>query len=561
MTCVRAIRRGRGRFVADEAGASTVWSIFWTVIFLLMAGLVIDTSNAYRFKNILQATADSGASTALMAYQDLRYAGRYWHDDEAYYLPGNAAPKDGEARADEMAVDVTKRIMGTARNGTVTTASMVEMGNWDGSKFTAGVSPINAAQVRSERTERNDNRLDTLLLGAFDGLDFWDVGAVSVAHVFEGDCPSGEAIMAGNTLNLASNNYIIGEICLHGEEKADLNNNNVFAANPAGKPGLSYGANGKVCKGLGNCSTEDFSHVTSNNTGLTDDMIGQSLVMPDVEVMIASIEQTITDPESAVADPTFDQFLPQALVSNQFRDIGVAAQLQLYQSVAFDGASAIKLNVNGTTSTVPLPAGADATILSSTGANGVLELTMKKKEFTDALDAVETTGVGLPANAIYRVTGCNGKGGAALKLDQAVTVSDIVLHTACSIDFGGDFTLSNSTVFTTFDGGNAAIGGSADATLGTATCVDNSPGGSTLVSAGSDINFAAKLNLNGSELILPATFISLPGQWLRRSKHLRRQRRVHHVQRHLPGLPEPGEPQPHHHAQLQAGALSVPASG
>ena len=45
----------------DEEGSATVWSLFWTLVFLFLAGISIDASNAYRFKSALQMTADASS--------------------------------------------------------------------------------------------------------------------------------------------------------------------------------------------------------------------------------------------------------------------------------------------------------------------------------------------------------------------------------------------------------------------------------------------------------------------------------------------------------------------
>ena len=206
-----------GKFSADESGVSTIWSIFWTIIFIITAGLAIDTSNAYRFRSALQATADSTSLSAAMAYRDRPYY-------EAYTGSYDAATAEDRGR--EVGKQIALSIMGTTMNGTVVSDSEIEFGNWNrdaSPQFNSAIQPINAVKVTAKRTRDTSNQLETIFLGLFGGLQSFDVGAVSVTEFYQPECVSREGVMAGNTLNIASNNTYRGDLCLFGKNYVDMN--------------------------------------------------------------------------------------------------------------------------------------------------------------------------------------------------------------------------------------------------------------------------------------------------------------------------------------------------
>ncbi len=154
------------RFARDEDGAGFAWNIFWSVVFLTLAGLTIDTSHAYRTKRVLVATADSAALAASMG-----------HDRAAIFetVTGkNADGLDPDARGRALAVAMSERIMAPDSNGRVVAPADVrfgsysrEMGFVEGTGFYARVTAVRAA--------RNDNSLQSLMLGRLTLFGAWDV--------------------------------------------------------------------------------------------------------------------------------------------------------------------------------------------------------------------------------------------------------------------------------------------------------------------------------------------------------------------------------------------------
>jgi len=458
-------------FVANDEGSATVWSLFWTLIFLFLAGVSIDTSNAYRFKSALQMTADASSGGAILGYLN-----------EAKYVQysGDTSNRTGAYRGSAIALDLATHNMSVARNGTVINAGNVTFGRWDGTSFDPTGTPVNAAQAVAQRTGSNSNALPTLLLGRFNILQSWDVGATSVTEAFFHHCPSQEGIMAGGGLQIASRNLFQGDLCLHGEDYIDLNNNNEFRANSAGEvPGLSYGPPGAVCSGFGNCQTSGYTNVTSGNINLTADMIdGPSTRMPDVDAMITDIQTVLADPAAYAGESDGrNHYIPKNLVTNPNRAQGEAAVLETVSVPA----------------PADLPTGASASIV-----NGVLRIAMSKSAFQSAVQNAPT--LPLPPNAIYDIqTGC-ASGNRRLDLDDTVTLTDIVVVTSCRVRFSDDITFQNSTLLTTYDGNNSAIHGSSGVQLGGGTCGD-ATNGSTLIATSADIDFAAGFQMNNSQII------------------------------------------------------------
>ena len=461
-------------FLRDESGSATVWAIFWTVIFLLLAGITIDASNAYRFRSALQMTADASSHGALMSFLD----------ENAYVdYTGDTLQQVSGYRGRSVAEALAAINMRVDRNGAVVTPSNIVFGRWNGSSFNPTGTPVNAAKVTAQRTASVGNELPTLILSKFGLLSSWDVGASSVTEAYFQNCPSQEGIMAGGGLQIASNNLFVGRLCLHGEHYVDLNNNNEFQTNTAGDiPGLSFGPEGAVCSGFDDCQTEGFTNVTVNNTNLTESMIdGPTLSMPDVPEMISDIELVLANPLAYAGESDGrNHYIPKNLVTNPDRATGEAATLAtpLLPDLAL------------------LPAGVDSDDVQI--VNGVVRIEMTADEFQFAVQNAAATP--LPPNAIYTVNDGCASGNRRLELDDTVVVSDIVLMTSCRVLFSNDIQFVDSYLFTTYSGSNSAVHGSAGVVLGGGTCA-NAHGGSTIVSVNSNVDFAAGFAMNNSQII------------------------------------------------------------
>jgi len=94
------------KFLGDESGGYTIWSLIWFSLYVAIGGLAVDMTDAYRNQTMLQSTADASALAAVMSLPD-------------------------QADAVAQAVAYSSDNMIPAINGTVLRASEVFFGNWD----------------------------------------------------------------------------------------------------------------------------------------------------------------------------------------------------------------------------------------------------------------------------------------------------------------------------------------------------------------------------------------------------------------------------------------------
>ena len=187
------LNEGIRRFLRDESGGYTVWSLLWFMIYVAIGGLAVDMSDGYRTKAILQSTADAGALAAIMS------------------LPDQA---DGRLQAVNFSYDNMLQNV----HGTAVRPEDVVFGTWvfAPAGFSENAVAPNAVRVLSRRASANENPLATNFLRII-GLLEWDVNAVAIAARFVPDCLlQGNSFVAGNRVDMTSNN-ILDNTCVHGQ--------------------------------------------------------------------------------------------------------------------------------------------------------------------------------------------------------------------------------------------------------------------------------------------------------------------------------------------------------
>lgn len=487
------VTAGGRAFLRDESGVSTVWALYWTIIFLITAGFVIDASNAYRYRVVLQATADSSALGAIMSYREPEYYQVYMND-------ASEPPEEFRGRA--VAKKVAATIMGQGQNKIVVGDSQIEFGDWDGATFNtaAAAEDVDAAKITALRTRANGNELKTLLMNMFGGRQSWDVGAVAIAHYYKELCPRKEGIMAGNTINLATDIEFFGDLCLHGEQKVEMNPDNSFWDETS----VTYGVGGEACMGTGNCG--DDVVIEKNST--LDGRLGTAVnVMPDVVAMFERFKEAVEDPVTAAQDELMREYIPEALVETVDPDTGyVASESGLYpvkRIKVFDGDAAAG-NQSGAQFQQYLKDPAlwvDHNTVTGTTESG------------DPIYAAATKP--MQPNTIYEVRGCGGNGKLTFADDW---LTNVVITTDCRIDFTSTAVMTGSAIITSYGdpayedpllqedldqkndyAGKTAFTGSNGTIIGTGSC-DAPGGGSKLIAAG-DIDFAAGVEVNYSQLL------------------------------------------------------------
>ncbi len=205
------------KFLRDESGGYTIWSLIWFSLYVAMGGLAVDMTDAYRNQTLLQSTADASALAAVMSLPD---------------------QDDGLAQALVYAADN----MNPAINGFVLDADEVIFGNWNfaARTFTPSTTSPNAVRVITRRDDANNNPLATnflRILGLWGlPMDRWNISVEAVAVRYVPTCIR-DGLVAANRVHTNGNNNYINEICIHGQNMVtdsgqdyaiELNNGNDF---------------------------------------------------------------------------------------------------------------------------------------------------------------------------------------------------------------------------------------------------------------------------------------------------------------------------------------------
>ncbi|HUF86836.1 MAG TPA: TadG family pilus assembly protein [Thermohalobaculum sp.] len=184
------------RFIRDEDGSYTLWSLAWFMLYVGIGGLAVDATDVYRHQNFLQATADSASLAGVMSLSDPDEATNY-------------------------ALAFAENNMRRNVHGTVLTESEVQLGYWDtgARKFYPNEPNRNAVYVTTRRGETNQNPLGMIMLRFFGlvGLNpWWNVNAEAVAIRYYPDCLRGGFIAEGQVW-FQNNNHFYNNICVHGQ--------------------------------------------------------------------------------------------------------------------------------------------------------------------------------------------------------------------------------------------------------------------------------------------------------------------------------------------------------
>ena len=491
-------------FWTDTEGSATAWSIFWTIIFLVMAGLAIDMSNAYRYRAALQATADSSSIGAMMAY----------HEYEVYedYMGGSRLHLPS-FRGQETAKHLATQNMLTSRNGTVMSNNQITWGHWNDTTdvFTPAISagvttvgPVNAVRVQALRTSDNNNAVPTLLLNMFGGLQSWNVGATSIAEAYFADCFTSQGIFAMGTLNFASNNDFVDETCYHGEQGVDMQNHNTF-----GPDTIVSAPDDSFLSG-----PSDFANVLASNPGLEGawtNMEYHSLgPIRDFERIVAAVSQNMDDnsivgidPETGVAflQEDLDFFTPDFLKVDTLVDSDNDGETDLVaNALNLQGRVTVYNNMNQFTQAIDGSTGGGNDGGNNGGGNNT--------EPDPSTIPVQP----LLPGTIHIVNTCSGSGGQPIRMRDNQIFERVAIITNCKVHLSSNVRLSRSLLITTngkakddyVEGdpqfiGSAAITASSGVQIGDGTCADDN--GSVVMAVGG-ANFSSGLGFMRSQIVV-----------------------------------------------------------
>ncbi len=199
---------GFHRFLRDESGGYTIWSLIWFSLYVAMGGLAVDVTDAYRNQTMLQSTADVSALAAVMSLPD---------------------QNDALAQALAYAIDN----MNPSINGNVLKDAEVIFGNWDFATrtFTPGTTAPDAVRVITRRDDANNNPLATnflRILGLWGlPMDRWNISVEAIATRYIPDCLR-DGLIARGVVAISSNNNFVNEICIHGQDHVKVQNGNFW---------------------------------------------------------------------------------------------------------------------------------------------------------------------------------------------------------------------------------------------------------------------------------------------------------------------------------------------
>lgn len=264
------------KFLCDENGGYTIWSLIWFSLYVAMGGLAVDVTDAYRNQTLLQSTADASALAAVMSL-----------------------PDQTDATAQALAYSTDN--MAPVINGNVLKNAEVIFGNWDfdTSSFIPGITAPDAVRVITRRDASNANPLATNFLRII-GLQQWNISVEAIAVKYIPGC-LGEynALVANNKIDITSNNGF-EETCMHAQNvevdnghdyAIDLGNNNTFGDDVEVSMSDLDDLNGRP-------------NVCTNNTGLCDE---GTLIEGDLWAKtVDSIDEMITGLNSADPDYVLD---------------------------------------------------------------------------------------------------------------------------------------------------------------------------------------------------------------------------------------------------------------
>lgn len=492
------------RFHNDVEGASTAWSIFWTLIFLIMAGFVIDTANAYKYRQVLTATADSASLAAIMNYREVEYYGLYDQQDEDYYTKGGNAPPGGYTRARTVARNLASQMMSTAKNGNVITDSDIELGYWNGATFTPwdGVSAmaneINAARATAYRSSRRSdpnesNPLDTLLLGALGGLEIWDIAAQSIAATVI-PCQYTQGFVAKGKVDMSSLNSFYGQLCIHGEGEQnkgnknppvgiDLQQGNYFADTVTVSSNGSYEA-----QVAGSGENDDDNNLRNNY--VADSM--QPSGIAEFDHILNALSNPVAgasddDQSEMMADYFPDYILERASYESRGGSGNIDGNTATPLTQAERDAIVAEI-ANGSTTPILVDSNADGTPLKATDFSNLL-----------AQAAADSTVLADMSGKIYKVDCSGGGNDKTINLNQEITLSSIaVVSNECRMSLSSNITIASSLLITNHSGSNATIQGSNGVTIGSGTCATGT--GSKIMARG-DIDFASDMTSIRSQIV------------------------------------------------------------
>src|SRR5690348_5247462 len=170
-----SIIRSLLRFGSDDQGVGSIWMLCLLPLFLVLAGLGMDGTAAFRTRDMLQSTADA---SALAGALQLPTSGAASTNQQCAAVNKALA----YAQANMSVAGFGNVLNSTYTNSTNCTPGDAVFGYWDGTTFTAPAPAGhgNAIQVTVKTATANSNPYPTSFL-ALIGKSSWNIAATAVA--------------------------------------------------------------------------------------------------------------------------------------------------------------------------------------------------------------------------------------------------------------------------------------------------------------------------------------------------------------------------------------------
>lgn len=214
-SCPDAFRR---RFLADEAGNGTAFSLMTCLMLALVGGLSVDGANGWRHQQLLQLSADAAAHAGAVALAS-----------------GSSAEQARSAAIAAVEFNVPSAIYGNVFEDVATDVVAL---NYDPvTNIASSTGKKNAVAVFLHRTALSNNPVSTLMLNlvslVIPGSDrsTFEVNGASVATVTKTQaCNSTDGIYAQDQVNFTSSNSFGPGYCIHSQSDIWMPQQNTFLA-------------------------------------------------------------------------------------------------------------------------------------------------------------------------------------------------------------------------------------------------------------------------------------------------------------------------------------------
>jgi hypothetical protein len=199
------------RFASDEEGAGTVFGLFLFMVIVILGGVALDSSNAWRNATHLDASADAASHAGAVAL-------------------ANGGDIDDVRLA---AITAASRNMPSQRYGEVTGNALenIQLMHFDTeTRVLSSAGTQNAVVVDLGQTSGNANAVRTYFLRLM-GVNSWDVTGRSITvYDASAECSNVDGIYAEDEISLSSQNGVGPGFCVHSQHAVWLPQQNTFGA-------------------------------------------------------------------------------------------------------------------------------------------------------------------------------------------------------------------------------------------------------------------------------------------------------------------------------------------